>query len=73
MTQGRVECLYLVASGTLDEVLWRLIEKKFRDLGKLEPSAVTIEYDRFSRVSIAHTCALIRGVRRRKRETKARR
>ena len=32
--QARVRCLYFVARGTLDEVLWKLIEKKFRDLGQ---------------------------------------
>lgn len=31
--QARVRCLYFIARGTLDEVLWKLIEKKFRDLG----------------------------------------
>lgn len=29
-----MKCTYLVARGTLDEVLWKLIEKKFRDLGE---------------------------------------
>lgn len=29
-----MRCVYLVARGTLDEVLWQLIEKKFRDLGE---------------------------------------
>lgn len=32
--QARVRCLYFIAKGTLDEVLWKLIEKKFRDLGE---------------------------------------
>lgn len=32
--QGRVRCLYFILRGTLDEVLWKLIEKKFRDLGE---------------------------------------
>lgn len=32
--QARVRCIYFVARGTLDEVLWKLIEKKFRDLGQ---------------------------------------
>lgn len=32
--QARVECLYFVAKGTLDEILWKLIEKKFQDLGE---------------------------------------
>lgn len=27
-------CLYFVAKGTLDELLWKLLEKKFRDLGE---------------------------------------
>lgn len=29
-----MECLYFVASGTLDEILWKLLEKKFKDLGE---------------------------------------
>jgi hypothetical protein len=29
-----VNCLYFVAKGTLDELLWRMIEKKFKDLGE---------------------------------------
>ena len=32
--QAQVHCLYFVARGTLDEILWKLIEKKFRDLGE---------------------------------------
>lgn len=32
--QAAVQCLYFVAKGTLDEVLWKLIEKKFQDLGE---------------------------------------
>jgi len=32
--QARVNCLYLLAKGTLDDLLWKLIEKKFRDLGE---------------------------------------
>lgn len=32
--QARVRCLYFVARGTVDEILWRLIEKKFQDLGE---------------------------------------
>lgn len=31
---SRVNCLYLVATGTLDELLWKLLEKKFQDLGE---------------------------------------
>jgi SWI/SNF-related matrix-associated actin-dependent regulator 1 of chromatin subfamily A len=31
---SKVECLYFVARGTLDDVLWKLIEKKFQDLGE---------------------------------------
>ncbi|GKZ00892.1 hypothetical protein MPSEU_001040800 [Mayamaea pseudoterrestris] len=31
---SRVNCLYFVAKGTLDEVLWMLLEKKFRELGE---------------------------------------
>ena len=33
--QATVRCLYFIAKGTLDEVLWKLIEKKFRDLGEV--------------------------------------
>ena len=29
-----MKCLYFVAVGTLDELLWKLLEKKFRDLGE---------------------------------------
>ncbi|GAX25243.1 SWI/SNF-related matrix-associated actin-dependent regulator of chromatin subfamily A-like protein 1 [Fistulifera solaris] len=32
--QARVQCLYFVARGTIDDILWRLIEKKFTDLGE---------------------------------------
>jgi SWI/SNF-related matrix-associated actin-dependent regulator 1 of chromatin subfamily A len=32
--QARVRCLYIVAKGTLDEILWKHVEKKFRDLGE---------------------------------------
>ena len=32
--QARVRCLYFIGKGTLDEVIWKLIEKKFRDLGE---------------------------------------
>jgi SNF2 family DNA or RNA helicase len=32
--QAQVKCLYFVAKGTLDDVLWKLIEKKFQDLGE---------------------------------------
>jgi hypothetical protein len=31
---ARVHCLYFVATGTLDELLWKLLETKFRDLGE---------------------------------------
>jgi hypothetical protein len=31
---SRVECLYFVAVGTLDEILWKLLENKFQDLGE---------------------------------------
>lgn len=31
--QAQVRCLYFIGRGTLDDVLWKLIEKKFRDLG----------------------------------------
>mmetsp|Transcript_24635 Transcript_24635/g.60435 ORF Transcript_24635/g.60435 Transcript_24635/m.60435 type:complete len:1465 (+) Transcript_24635:162-4556(+) len=31
---SRVKCLYFVAKGTLDELLWKLLERKFRDLGE---------------------------------------
>jgi hypothetical protein len=29
-----VKCLYFVSVGTLDELLWKLLEKKFQDLGE---------------------------------------
>ncbi len=32
--QAKVRCLYIIAKGTLDEVLFLLIKKKFRDLGE---------------------------------------
>lgn len=32
--QARVKCLYFVAKGTVDDILWKLIEKKFKDLGE---------------------------------------
>lgn len=32
--QARVRCVYIVAKGTLDEILWKHVEKKFRDLGE---------------------------------------
>lgn len=32
--QAKVRCLYFIGRGTLDEVLWKLVEKKFRDLGE---------------------------------------
>ena len=32
--QARVRCLYFIGKGTLDEVLWKLIEKKYRALGE---------------------------------------
>lgn len=32
--QARVRCLYIVAKGTLDEILWKHVEKKFRNLGE---------------------------------------
>jgi SWI/SNF-related matrix-associated actin-dependent regulator 1 of chromatin subfamily A len=32
--QARVRCLYFIGKGTLDEVLWKLIEKKFCNLGE---------------------------------------
>eukprot|EP00980_Cylindrotheca_fusiformis_P029503 scaffold23496_cov188-Cylindrotheca_fusiformis.AAC.1 len=31
---SQVRCLYFCAIGTLDELLWKLLEKKFRDLGE---------------------------------------
>jgi SNF2 family DNA or RNA helicase len=37
--QATVRCLYFIAKGTLDEVLWKLIEKKFRDLGEVSSYA----------------------------------
>lgn len=32
--QARVRCLYTIAKGTLDEVLWILLKRKFRALGE---------------------------------------
>lgn len=32
--QARVRCLYFVAKETLDEILWKLIELKFREIGE---------------------------------------
>jgi hypothetical protein len=32
--QSKVRCLYVIAKGTLDEVLFMLLKKKFRDLGE---------------------------------------
>lgn len=32
--QAKCRCLYIVAKGSLDEILWKHIEKKFRDLGE---------------------------------------
>ena len=32
--QSKVRCLYIIAKGTLDEVLFLLLQKKFRDLGE---------------------------------------
>jgi hypothetical protein len=32
--QARVRCLYFVAKGTLDDVLFRLLEKKLQDIGE---------------------------------------
>lgn len=32
--QARVRCLYFIARETLDEILWRLIELKFREIGE---------------------------------------
>ena len=32
--RARVHCKYMVARGTLDDILWKLIEKKFRELGE---------------------------------------
>lgn len=32
--RARVHCKYFVAAGTLDEILWRLLEKKFQELGE---------------------------------------
>ena len=47
--QARVRCLYFVARGTLDEVLWKLIEKKFRDLGQFvegkDNNVIAVERD----------------------------
>jgi len=32
--QAPVYCLYIIAMGTLDELLWKLIEKKFTEIGE---------------------------------------
>jgi hypothetical protein len=32
--KAKVRCLYFIARGTLDEIMWKLIEKKFRELGE---------------------------------------
>jgi SWI/SNF-related matrix-associated actin-dependent regulator 1 of chromatin subfamily A len=32
--QAQVKCLYFVAKGTLDELLWKLLENKFQSLGE---------------------------------------
>ena len=40
--QATVRCLYFIAKGTLDEVLWKLIEKKFRDLGEVSRQCIII-------------------------------
>jgi len=40
--QAPVRCLYFIAKGTLDEVLWKLIEKKFRDLGEVSAQSVNL-------------------------------
>ena len=32
--QAKVRCLYIVAKGTLDEILWKHVEKKFQNLGE---------------------------------------
>ena len=40
--QATVRCLYFIAKGTLDEVLWKLIEKKFRDLGEVSSHYITL-------------------------------
>jgi len=32
--QAQVKCLYFVAKGTLDELLWKLLENKFESLGE---------------------------------------
>lgn len=43
-----VKCLYFVASGTLDVLLWDLLEKKFRDLGEFvegkEKMKIVVDY-----------------------------
>ncbi len=32
--QAQVRCLYYIAKATLDEILWKLIEQKFREIGE---------------------------------------
>jgi len=32
--QAQVKCVYFCAKGTIDDILWRLLAKKFRDLGE---------------------------------------
>lgn len=32
--QARVRCLYFIAKETLDEILWKLIDQKFREIGE---------------------------------------
>ena len=46
-----MNCLYFVAKGTLDDVLWKLLEKKFRDLGKLPFVVVAISMNIFQCVN----------------------
>lgn len=41
--QATVKCVYLIGKGSLDEVVWKLIEMKFRSLGEfVEGKAISI-------------------------------
>lgn len=50
-----MNCLYFVARGTLDDVLWKLLEKKFRDLGKSEDATAPSSIDRLSYIHFFKT------------------
>jgi SWI/SNF-related matrix-associated actin-dependent regulator 1 of chromatin subfamily A len=42
--QARVRCLYFVAKGTLDDVLFRLLEKKLQDIGEFVEGKEKLKY-----------------------------